>query len=107
MLTGMVNIAVFAAFHMLIETVLHLTAAFKPFCVSWQRDVSCYGWQKRQDVAKTWQWMARWAAKAARFGGLAAASTAPRERLPVGADGGFGRLCGCLRCWRREVAPWR
>jgi hypothetical protein len=49
MLTGMVNIAVFAAFRFCCGYVLLSNAEFKPFSAPWELDVSHYGWQKRQD----------------------------------------------------------
>ena len=52
MLTGMVNIAVFAAFHTVIGDVPRVNAEFKPCGVVWQLDIARYGWQKRQDVAR-------------------------------------------------------
>ena len=54
-LTGMVNIAVFAAFRCVIRYVLLSNAAFKPVCGPRQLDVWCYGWQKRHDRGKKWQ----------------------------------------------------
>ena len=51
-LTGMVNIAVFAAFQPRVGGVLLANAGFKPVCRGWQRDVSRSGWQKRQDRGK-------------------------------------------------------
>src|SRR5690348_15529249 len=63
MLTGMVNIAVFAAFRCVIGSVLRSDAAFKRVCADRPLDVWRYGWQKRQETATMWQRMATWAAK--------------------------------------------
>ena len=51
-LTGMVTIAVFAAFWPRVGRVLHSTAEFKQLCRPTKLDVSCYGWQKRHDRGK-------------------------------------------------------
>jgi hypothetical protein len=51
-LTCSVNIAVFAAFHIVIESILRVSAAFKPVCRFLPLDVSRYGWQKRHDRGK-------------------------------------------------------
>ncbi|HST89427.1 MAG TPA: hypothetical protein VLJ14_13710 [Ktedonobacterales bacterium] len=48
----MVNIAVFAAFYIVIGTAARANAAFKPVCRKWQRDIWRYEWQKRQDAAR-------------------------------------------------------
>jgi len=48
----MVNIAVFAAFRCVIDSVLLANPEFKPICGVWELDVSRYGWQKWQDVAR-------------------------------------------------------
>ena|SRR5690242_4927060 len=55
MLTTGVNIAVFAAFHIVIRAVHRVDAAFKPVCGPYERDISCYGRQKRHDHGKKWQ----------------------------------------------------
>jgi hypothetical protein len=39
-------------FHVYFDRRSVLNAAFKPVCRPWQLDVSCYGWQKRQDRGK-------------------------------------------------------
>ncbi len=65
-LTGQVNIAVFAAFQIVCEGGIGARREFKPYRAAWQLDVSCYGWQKRHDLATMWQRMARSAAKTAR-----------------------------------------
>ena len=52
MLTATVNIAVFAAFQSRVGHVLLSIPQFKPLCALRQLDVSCYGWQKRQDRGK-------------------------------------------------------
>jgi hypothetical protein len=52
MLTGLVHIAVFAAFWPRIGGVILSNAASKPICRDWRLDVSCYGRQKRQDRGK-------------------------------------------------------
>src|SRR5690348_945721 len=91
MLTGMVNIAVFAAFRCVITVVLRSNAEFKPVCRERPLDVSRYGWQKRQEVATKWQggWQKRH--------GLAGCgvSTPPCVRLRVGKMGWFARICDC------------
>ena len=51
MLTGMVNIAVFAAFHTCVGSPFVLIAEFKGVCGDQPLDVSRYGWQKRQETA--------------------------------------------------------
>jgi hypothetical protein len=52
MLTGVVNIAVFAAFCCRIGHLLLSDAVFKPCCPIGQLDMWRYGWQKRQDRGK-------------------------------------------------------
>jgi hypothetical protein len=52
MLTGGVNIAVFATFHCVISGIRPSIPVFKPSCGSPQLDISRYGWQKRQDRGK-------------------------------------------------------
>jgi hypothetical protein len=52
MLTGKVNIAVFAAFSCCDMCFLLSNAEFKPICRPWQLDICRYGWQKRQDRGK-------------------------------------------------------
>ena len=98
MLTGMVNIAVFAAFRWCDDDVLLPNAAFKPVCAIWQRDIWRSGWQKRQETA-------RFAANTARVRGMMGASMLSGARLHAGASGRFATVCGCSRCWRRGVAP--
>ncbi len=51
----MVNIAVFATFHIVIESILRVKAGFKPVCRLSQLDTWRYGWQKWQDRGKKWQ----------------------------------------------------
>ncbi len=82
MLTGGVNIAVFAAFWPRVGGILLSNAEFKRLCRPTELDVSCYGWQKRQRSGKKRQEVASWVAKAARMGGVAAASTPPQPLLP-------------------------
>jgi hypothetical protein len=48
----MVNIAVFAAFHICTDAWMAARSEYKPVRGDRQLDVSCYGWQKRQDVAR-------------------------------------------------------
>jgi len=57
-LTGLVNIAVFAAFRCGIGRHLRSNAEFKPRGANGQLDVSCYGRQKRQEVARNGNEMA-------------------------------------------------
>ncbi len=52
MLTGVVNIAVFAAFWPRVGDDLRPNAEFKPVCRDRELDVSCYGRQKRHDRGK-------------------------------------------------------
>src|SRR5690242_18527685 len=52
MLTTQVNIAVFAAFRFVVGGVLLSDAEFKRLCGPCERDIWCYGWQKRQDRGK-------------------------------------------------------
>src|SRR5579859_4119290 len=68
MLTITVNIAVFAAFHFVIGNTSRAKSAFKGVCAIQQLDISCYGWQKRQEAARSGkkrQEAARWVAKTA------------------------------------------
>jgi hypothetical protein len=105
MLTGAVNIAVFAVFHLRFDLQSVSTAAFKPCGAIWQRDISRYGWQKRQDRGKKRQRcgndVAMPAAKAAMFGGKAGASGTSGISmssclgLPVGARERFAAVRGC------------
>ena len=94
-LTGMVNIAVFAAFQIVCEAGIGARREFKPVCGDGQLDVSCYGWQKRQETAMMWQLMARWAAKTARGGCRC------MRRI-----GGHGDQVGCDGCgmWSTGMA---
>jgi len=55
MLTSPVNIAVFAAFTFCVGGILLSDAGFKPCDRERQRDMSRYGWQKRQNRGKKWQ----------------------------------------------------
>ena len=108
-LTGMVNIAVFAAFRCVITVVLRSNAEFKPICAPHELDVLRYGWQKRQDRGKKWQRcgndVARSAAKTARVG----ARLRPRRGhihatmpgMPV-TDCQSVRLVGATRLFRRR-----
>jgi len=52
MLTGMVNIAVFAAFWQCVGDDLLADAEFKPCRPMWQLDIWRYGRQKRHDRGK-------------------------------------------------------
>jgi hypothetical protein len=52
MLTGVVNIAIFAAFWHCVTGVLGSNAEFKRVCLLVELDIACYGWQKRQKVAR-------------------------------------------------------
>jgi hypothetical protein len=52
MLTGMVNIAIFAAFWPRVVDNLCPKAEFKGLCGAQPLDIARYGWQKRQDVAR-------------------------------------------------------
>ncbi|HST87584.1 MAG TPA: hypothetical protein VLJ14_04330, partial [Ktedonobacterales bacterium] len=67
MFSGVVNIAVFAAFRCVIGIALLSNAEFKPVCGPHQLDVSCYGWQRWHDRGKKRPDVARSAAKTARF----------------------------------------
>jgi hypothetical protein len=51
----MVNIAVFAAFHIRFDLRSVAGAEFKAVWASQQLDIWCYGRQRRQDPAKGWQ----------------------------------------------------
>jgi len=100
-LTGMVNIAVFAVFHIVIGNAPRLNAAFKPVCRDGPLDVSCYGWQKRQDRGKNGK---------GRGTILTDSGTIWRIQGTVTRDGWAGaawfRLSMWLfRCLRRRVAP--
>jgi hypothetical protein len=99
MLTGAVNIAVFAAFRPRVEGILLSDAAFKRVCESRERDVSRYGWQKRQDRGKKWQRCGKVGGKNGKdvmdLGHVAAISKPRRWRLPARASGVCGALCGC------------
>jgi hypothetical protein len=94
MLTAMVNIAVFAAFSFRVGHVLLVDAAFKPVCAIRQRDSARSGWQTRQRSGKKRQEVARWVAKAARFGWIVAASRLSGVRLPADEIAVFAGLCG-------------
>ena len=77
MLTGLVNIAVFAAFSSCVRCHLLANAEFKPICGPHERDIARYGWQKRQEVATGMAKTARWTAKTARMREVTAASMRP------------------------------
>src|SRR6185312_17572578 len=87
MLTGMVNIAVFAAFRRVICRVLLPNAEFKLVCRPVELDMSRYGRQRWQETATKWQRMARWAAKMATSREDSAAPTLSRLLLRWGAGG--------------------
>jgi hypothetical protein len=53
MLTGAVNIAVFAAFSFCFDRRSISDAEFKAVWPIRQLDILCYGWQMRQDAAKS------------------------------------------------------
>ena len=53
MLTVVVNIAVFAAFHVVIGNTSGARVAFKGVCAIRQLDISCYGRQKWQETARS------------------------------------------------------
>src|SRR5690242_18972613 len=106
MLTGMVNIAVFAAFRWCVGDTFRVSAEFKPICGLHELDVSRYGRQRRQETAMVWQWMARSAAKTARMGGVFATSRPSCPRLRWREDGRICHDMRLLRCWRRAVTPW-
>src|SRR5579859_3757771 len=95
-LTGMVNIAVFAAFWPCDRGGLLSNAAFKRVCRLRELDVSCYGRQKRQDPARKWQRMARWMAKTATF--LVSGDIhATRGAVACGRE---WRVRGCMRLFK-------
>ncbi|HST88743.1 MAG TPA: hypothetical protein VLJ14_10220 [Ktedonobacterales bacterium] len=52
MLTAAVNIAVFAAFWQCAGHAIASNPEFKGICRVRELDVSCYGWQKRQETAR-------------------------------------------------------
>src|SRR5690348_8478651 len=102
MLTGMVNIAVFAAFAFCEKRVLLSNAAFKPVCRLRELDVSRYGWQKRQDRGKKRQRCGKGDGKNGKvrhsYGHLHALSRRSRLRLHGNEGGLFATICGCSRC---------
>jgi len=55
MLTGAVNIAVFATFHFAREAWIGTRREFMRACGERQLDIACYGWQKWQETARMWQ----------------------------------------------------
>jgi len=98
-LTAPVNIAVFAAFAFCIRGDLLSNAAFKPVCRLRERDIARYGWQKRQDLATKWQWMARWMAKTATLGGIRQGERRhPRHQVKV-TDRQWARVGRWLGVW--------
>ena len=109
MLTGGVNIAVFAAFRFCRRGVLLSNAEFKPFGGPRELDVLGYGWQKRQETATIWQRMAWWAATTVTLAVVSAASTRSPHCHVRGCDRARWadvRFCmRLLRCERRGVAP--
>ena len=108
MLTGAVNIAVFAAFWPRVGRLLLSNAEFKPVCRICELDVSRYGWQKRQDPARSgneWQRSGKVGGKNGKDGrGIGRADVAALQ-LQAGTVGTFATICGCSRCWRRRLAP--
>src|SRR5690242_10061217 len=97
MLTGKVNIAVFAAFRPRVEDAIRSIVEFKRLCWPHERDIACFGWQKRHDLAAKWQGLARSAAKTAPFGRGAVVSTLPCPRLALGASGASASLYGVVQ----------
>src|SRR5690242_4215241 len=95
MLTGMVNIAVFAVFHMRFDLRLVPIAEFKPPCAIRQLAVWRYGRQKRQERQRL-----------ARLWAFPMLSRRPDAGLPASAAGVFAgdmRLCMVLAA-RSDVA---
>src|SRR5690242_6340837 len=93
MLSGMVNIAVFAAFHMCVGLRSLSNAAFKPVCGPRQLDISRYGWQKRQETARCGNgWHGRWQ----KWHGLVGPRALSRARYA--AKCGVARGCGGRVC---------
>src|SRR5690242_2259570 len=72
-LTGMVNIAVFAAFCWCVGGALLSNPEMKRLCRDRRLDAWRYGWQKRQETA-------RWVAKTAKVRGVSAVSPLPRAQ---------------------------
>src|SRR5690349_451054 len=97
MLTGGVNIAVFAAFHFCFTRRSVADAVFKPVWPIRQLDIWRYGRQEWQETAKGMAKAARWAAKAARMDAVAATSRLPGPRLRWGAGGLFASLYGVVK----------
>ena len=108
MLSGMVNIAVFAAFHCCFDGRSFVAdAAFKPVCRFGNVTFGVMGGKngkKRQHGWQKWQETATWVAKTARVGRFVAASASARLRLHAG-EGGCLRLYGVVKVLAARVAP--
>jgi hypothetical protein len=87
MLTGMVTIAVFAAFRPRVMGALLSNAEFKRVCRDRQLDVLCYEWQKRQRSGKIRQEVAR-SGKVSGKNGTGGCAIAARLRPDPGDSAG-------------------
>jgi|SRR5690242_4984731 len=102
MLTAPVTIAVFAAFHIRFDLQSVSDAEFKPVWPIRQRDISCYGWQKRQDVAT---WMARIGKVGGKNGNVANGSGHIHIAAPTAAMEWDCHVCLTIQSSRRTGNP--
>jgi hypothetical protein len=87
MLTGLVNIAVFAAFAFCVGYHLPSNPDFKPSCGDWQLDIWCYGRQKRQETARGMAKTARSGKVGGKNGKDLGRCRGVQARMAVGANG--------------------
>src|SRR5690348_13513623 len=102
LLTGMVHIAVFAAFRLVSAVASPSIPEFKPVCAIWRLDVSCYGWQKRQDAATSGKVGGKNGTVWRGDGRFHAHSPPPGGGL---ARGRGGRVCRWMRLFKVRAAP--
>src|SRR5689334_15596042 len=102
MLTGAVNIAVFAAFCCVIGGVLLSDAEFKRVCGLRELDVWCYGWQKRHDRGKKWQQSGKVGGKNGKVRRASRAFMPPCPRVQCGQVARVRHDMRLSRCWRRR-----
>ena len=108
MLTGGVNIAVFATFHTCVRRAGGPNAAFKPICRLHELDVSRYGRQRWHDRGKKRQGCGTVGGKNGKVslgcGPLARPSTRGIQHMKAGVSGPFAGVCGCSGA---SGARWR